>query len=51
MALAKRNVELQVAWQLVKIHPPKLGGERQQGAIEGWCIRCWEASPAPESKE
>ena len=43
---SKRSVELQLAWEQVKIVPPVRGDERNQELVEGWCIRCWEPAAA-----
>ena len=38
----KQTVELQVAWEQVRICPPRNGPERKAQPVEGWCIRCWQ---------
>lgn len=40
--LPKRRIDLQVAWEELRICAPRLGPERQEAPIDGWCLRCWE---------
>jgi len=36
-----RTLTTQVAWGAVTLHPPRLGPERKEAPIDGWCLRCW----------
>lgn len=47
----KQVLELQVAWVAVQIVPPVHGAERHEAPQSGWCLRVWQATPAPRSLE
>lgn len=40
-----REVVLSIAWHECTLMPPQNSSDQGAG-ISGWCIRCWEASPA-----
>jgi hypothetical protein len=49
--LPKRQIELQIGWSEVRICAPRLGPERREEPIRGWCIRCWQESAEAEPIE